>query len=264
MAIAPQYRNRLRWRSNPIPSVSVIIAVFNRARTLQACLNSIFAQTAGPLQIIVCDGGSTDGSREIIEENAPRLAWWQSQRDRGVAHAWNIALEHATGAWVGFLGADDRLAKPTSMASLLEAASEPAINYVSGQAILVDDEGRARRVVGTGWDWERMKRYQHIAHPGSLHRRDLFARWGNFDESYPIACDYDFLLRVGREIRAAFVAEPVTLMGISGQSNRQAWRAFRENRRIHAAHPEIGATAAMFNHAVAAAKQVARSARGRV
>jgi predicted HD phosphohydrolase len=109
-----------------------------------------------------------------------------------------------------------------------------------------------------------MKRYQHIAHPGSLHRRDLFARFGNFDERLAIAFDYDFLLRVGRDIRAAFVAEPVTRMGMSGQSNTQAWRAFRENRRIQTAHPEIGATAAAINHAVAAAKQVARTAIGRV
>ena len=104
-----------------------------------------------------------------------------------------------------------------------------------------------------------MKRYQHIAHPGSLHRRDLFARYGDFDEAYPIAFDYDFLLRVGRNIKAAFVAEPVTMMGSCGQSNTQTWRAFRENRRIHAAHPEIGSTAAAINHIVAAAKQIAHT-----
>jgi glycosyltransferase involved in cell wall biosynthesis len=247
-----------------MPSVSVIIAVFNRAATLQSCLDSVFAQTAEPLGIIVCDGGSTDGSREIIEANCARLTYWHSQPDRGVPHAWNMALEHATGEWICFLGADDRFAKPDTVATLLNAAREPAVNYVSGQAILVDDNGLARRIVGTQWDWERMKRYQHIAHPGSLHRHDLFARYGNFDESYPIAFDYDFLLRVGRDIEAAFVAEPVTLMGISGQSNAQVWRAFRENRRIHAFHSEIGMAAAAINHAVAVAKQVARFAIGRV
>jgi glycosyltransferase involved in cell wall biosynthesis len=241
-------------------SVSVIIAVFNRAGTLQSCLDSIFEQTAQSLEIVVCDGGSSDGSREILEANCARLTYWQSQRDRGVPHAWNMALTHATGEWICFLGADDRFAKRNTVATLLDAVRDPAINYVSGQAILVDDNGQARRIVGTRWDWERMKRYQHIAHPGSLHRRDLFARYGNFDESYPIAFDYDFLLRAGRNIRAAFVAEPVTLMGITGQSNTQAWRAFRENRRIHASHPEIGITAAAINHAVAAAKQAARAA----
>ncbi|HLX37577.1 MAG TPA: glycosyltransferase family 2 protein [Candidatus Binataceae bacterium] len=241
-------------------SVSVIIAVFDRARTLQACLDSIFAQTAQPLELIVCDGGSTDGSREIIAANSARLSYWQSQKDRGVAHAWNMALEHASGDWISFLGADDRFAESTSIAKMLDAAApDSAINYVSGQAALIGDDGQAQRIIGERWDWERMKRYQHIAHPGSLHRRDLFTRYGNFDERLAIAFDYDFLLRAGRDIRAAFLAEPVTMMGAAGQSNAQAWRAFRENRRIQRAHPEIGARAAAINHAIAAAKQVARA-----
>ena len=248
-----------------MPSVSVIIAVFNCARTLQSCFDSIFEQTAVPLvEVVVWDGGSTDGSYEIIEANGARLAHWQSGLDRGVPHAWNKALAHATGEWVCFLGADDRLAKPSSLATLLEAGDDPAINFVSGQAMLVDDSGRELRVVGTRWDWARMKRYQRIAHPGALHRRDLFARYGHFDETYPIACDYEFLLRAGRNINAAFVPEPVTLMGVSGQSNTQPWRAFRENRRIQTSHPEIGAAVAVVNHAFAAAKQVARNTIKRV
>jgi len=195
-----------------MPSVSVIVAVLNRAATLQRCLDSIFEQTAQSLEIVICDGGSSDGSRQILEANCGQLSYWQSQPDRGVPHAWNMALTHAIGEWVCFLGADDRFAQRNTVATLLAAVSDPTINYVSGKAILVDNKGRTRRIVGAPWDWERMKRYQHIAHPGSLHRRDLFVRFGNFDEAYPIAFDYDFLLRVGRNIRAAFVAEPVALM----------------------------------------------------
>ena len=255
----------LRLRGNsPTTSVSVIIAVFNRAATLQRCLDSVFAQSAAPLEAIVCDGGSTDGSRAIIEANSARLAYRQSRPDRGVPHAWNMALAHATGEWVCFLGADDRFAGSDSVAALLNAAHNQAVNFVSGQAMMVDPAGNRGRIVGTRWDFERMKHYQNIAHPGALHRRELFTRYGVFDESFRIACDYEFLIRVGRDIRAAFVAEPVTLMGAGGQSNTQAWRAFRENRRIHAAHPEIGATAAALNHALAATKQIARMALRRI
>ena len=247
-----------------MPAVSIIIAVFNRARTLQRCLDSVFEQTVSPLEVIVCDGGSSDGSREVLRRNAARLSYWQSQSDRGVPHAWNMALAHAAGEWISFLGADDRFAQRTSLTTMLDAARDPSTNFVSGQALLVDDDGNVRRAVGKGWDFARMKRYQNIAHPGSLHRRDLFHRFGNFDESYRIACDYEFLLRAGRNIRAAFVAEPVTLMGASGQSNTQAWRAFRENRRIQTSHPEIGIAAAAINHAIAAAKHLARTASRRL
>jgi glycosyltransferase involved in cell wall biosynthesis len=245
-------------------SVSVTIAVFNRAATLQRCFDSVFAQSGARLEVIVCDGGSTDGSRAIIEANRALLAYSQSQADRGVPHAWNMALAHATSEWVCFLGADDRFARPDAVATLLNAVNDPAINFVSGRAIMVDDAGNQRRIVGTRWDFARMKRYQNIAHPGALHRRELFARHGIFDESYRIACDYEFLMRIGRDIRAAFVPQPVTLMGAGGQSKTQAWSAFRENRRIQLAHPEIGVTAATINHAVAAAKQIARAAWGRI
>jgi glycosyltransferase involved in cell wall biosynthesis len=247
-----------------VRAVSVIIAVFNRAATLQRCLDSVFEQTVAPLEVIVCDGGSSDGSREILRRNHARLSYWHSQSDRGVPHAWNLALAHATGEWISFLGADDRFAQRTSVATLLEAARDPATNFVSGQALLVDDDGNPERVVGKRWDFARMKRFQNIAHPGSLHRCDLFHRFGNFDESYRIACDYEFLLRAGRHISAAFVPEPVTLMGISGQSNTQAWRAFRENQRIQSSHPEIGSAAAAINHAIAAAKHLARTVTRRI
>jgi glycosyltransferase involved in cell wall biosynthesis len=247
-----------------LAKVSVIVAVLDRAATLQNCLDSVFAQTHRALELIVFDGDSKDGSREIVEANSARIAYWESRRDRGVAHAWNMALEHATGEWICFLGADDRFARPDTIVTLIDAARWPGVNYVSGQTALVDDRQRVLRIVGTRWDWRRMKRYQHIAHPGSLHHRDLFARYGNFDECYVIAFDYEFLLRAGRDISAEFVNEPVTFMGTSGQSNTQAWRAFEENRQIQRAHPEIGTTAATINHLTAAAKHVVRSATGGV
>jgi glycosyltransferase involved in cell wall biosynthesis len=210
--------------------------------------------------LIVFDGGSNDGSREILETNSSKITHWQSRADRGIPHAWNMALERASGDWICFLGADDQFASSIALAKLVGASRDPMINYVSGQAALIDEDGRVRRMIGTRWNWERMKRYQHIAHRGSIHRRDLFERYGNFDERYPIAFDYEFLLRAGRSIHAEFVSEPVTLMGSAGQSNTQAWRAFRENRQIHTLHPEIGIVGAAINHAVAAAKHCARIA----
>ncbi|HXN87208.1 MAG TPA: glycosyltransferase family 2 protein [Candidatus Binataceae bacterium] len=245
-------------------TVSVIVAVLNRASTLQRCIDSVADQTHHALELILFDGGSKDGSREILEANTAKITHWQSGPDRGIPQAWNMALERATGEWICFLGADDRFATSSAIAALLHATRDPDINYVSGQAALISEDGRTRRIIGTRWNWERMKRYQHIAHPGSIHRHDLFERYGNFDERYPIAFDYEFLLRVGRAVRAEFVAQPITLMGNGGQSNTQAWRAFRENRRIHALHPEIGSVGAAFHHAVAATKHFARIASPRL
>src|ERR1700683_3268176 len=212
----------------------------------------------------------SNASRARIDPLRWRIERWVA-RNSGGQYRKNYALaigtrsRHSTGMEHGSRTCDRRVDMfPGRRRSICDQLRDPDINYVSGQAALISEDGRARRIIGTRWNWERMKRYQHIAHPGSIHRHDLFERYGNFDERYPIAFDYEFLLRVGRAVRAEFVAQPITLMGNGGQSNTQAWRAFRENRRIHALHPEIGSVGAAFHHAVAATKHFARIASPRL
>ena len=91
-----------------LPRISVVIAVYNGAQTIQRALDSIFEQTYRDLEVVVIDGGSTDGTQAILEHNASQIAYWVSEPDRGVYNAWNKALDHVTGDWVCFLGADDR------------------------------------------------------------------------------------------------------------------------------------------------------------
>jgi glycosyltransferase involved in cell wall biosynthesis len=92
--------------------ISVIVAVFNGAKTLQQCIDSVAGQTYPHKELIVIDGGSIDGTREILEGDATKLAYWVSEPDRGIYHAWNKALARARGDWICFLGADDYLWSP--------------------------------------------------------------------------------------------------------------------------------------------------------
>ena len=91
------------------PLISIVVSVFNGADTLQQCIDSVTDQTYPAVELIVIDGGSTDGTREILLRNASKLAYWVSEPDRGIYHAWNKALVHAQGDWISFLGADDYL-----------------------------------------------------------------------------------------------------------------------------------------------------------
>src|SRR6202050_3332724 len=99
-------------------TVSVIVAVLNRASTLQRCIDSVADQTHHALELILFDGGSKDGSREILEANTAKITHWQSGPDRGIPQAWNMALERATGEWICFLGADDRFATSSAIRTL--------------------------------------------------------------------------------------------------------------------------------------------------
>lgn len=95
-------------KENP-PVISIVIVTYNAASTLQACLDTIYRQRYPAIEIVVIDGDSTDGTVEIIKQNATRLAHWVSEKDAGIYDAMNKGVKDTTGDWVYFLGADDVL-----------------------------------------------------------------------------------------------------------------------------------------------------------
>ena len=226
---------------------SVVIASLNTGAVLQRCLQSIWAQTHPDVEVILVDGGSQDETLEIIGANADRLAHWESGADRGVYHAWNKGLAVASGEWVCFLGADDCFPNPDCLSRLVATAVREDADLVSGRAIVVNSRGRELRAIGEPWSWKRMKRHQCVVHPAMLHRRSLFDAHGLFDDSYRIAGDYEFLLRIGNRVRAAFIDEVVVHLSDGGLSKARLLPVLRETWRVQARHPEIGSLLASVN-----------------
>ncbi len=183
----------------PLPTISVVVAVLNGAATLQRCIDSFRRQTYGPRELVVVDGGSHDDTVRVIRRNASTVAHWHSEPDRGVYDAWNKAVRHVRGEWICFLGADDFFWAPDSLERL--AVVLPAIRdahpFVYGQVAVVRESGSVLRVVGDDWDVVRGSLLKHmpIPHAGMLHHRSLFERIGQFDDSFRVAGDYEFLLR---------------------------------------------------------------------
>ena len=89
--------------------VSIIIVTYNAAKTLQACLDSIYRQKYPAIEIVVIDGKSTDDTADIIQHNADKLGYWVSEKDDGIYDAMNKGLQRINGDWVYFLGSDDVL-----------------------------------------------------------------------------------------------------------------------------------------------------------
>jgi glycosyltransferase involved in cell wall biosynthesis len=82
--------------------LSIIVVTYNAAATLQACLDSIYAQSYPNIELVVIDGNSTDGTQEILKANSTRIAFWQSEPDKGIYDAMDKALRHITGQWFIF------------------------------------------------------------------------------------------------------------------------------------------------------------------
>lgn len=179
--------------------ITAIVALLNRRATLKRCIESVLGQTWTSRELIVIDGGSTDGGVEVLREYAPQLAYWESTPDRGLYHAFNKALARASGDWIYFLGADDFLWQSDvleRMAPHLERA-QPEHRVVYAQANFVTAAGEALETIGVPWPGFRRRFLQGfmIPHQATFHHRSLFEAHGPFDETFRMGGDYEMLLR---------------------------------------------------------------------
>jgi glycosyltransferase involved in cell wall biosynthesis len=209
----------------PHTRVSVVVAVRNAIGTIQACLDSVLEQRHAATELVVMDGASSDGTREVLARNHASLAYWESAPDRGISHAWNKALDHVSGEWVLFLGADDRLAGPDVLARMASSLAAAAGRYrvVYGSVEIVDGAGHVLRTAGDPWDVAApaFRKGMSIPHQAVFHARALFDARGRYDEGFRIMADYDLLLRELLAHDALFVpGVTVTRMGEGGLSQR--------------------------------------------
>lgn len=229
----------------PTPLISIIVAVFNGAATLQQCIDSVAQQTYPNRELIVIDGGSSDGTVNLLKKNQEKIAYSISESDNGICNAWNKGLAQAKGEWICFLGADDFLWNAQVLGQMVEQLiklpSDVRVAYA--QVMLLNAEGEELYPVGAPWEKikERFKQLSCIWHQGVMHRRNLFERHGQFDETFRITGDYELLLRELKVADAAFIPD-VTLAAMrqGGISNNPAntLQTMRELRRAQKMHGE--------------------------
>ncbi|KAA8484636.1 glycosyltransferase involved in cell wall biosynthesis [Arcticibacter tournemirensis] len=161
------------------PLISVILVTYNVEKLLQNCLNSIFRQEYPSLETIVIDGASTDGTIDILKANSSRIKFWKSEKDSGIYDAMNKALDHISGEWVYFIGADDELT-PDFSALAYELKDASAIYYGS---VLKD----GKKYLG------QLSPYHHaktgINHQAMFYPVSVFRKY-KFDTTYPISADH--------------------------------------------------------------------------
>lgn len=251
-------RGILAQSSAEYPLVTVVTAVFNAQPYMAACLESVLAQDYPNIEHIVLDGGSTDGTVDVLRQYDDRIAFWKSERDSGVYDAWNKALPEARGEWICFLGANDEFLPGAISAYMALAAKDPAAEYLSAKVRLVHPSGH-ERVVGHPWIWASFRKRMCTAHPGSMHRRSLFQRMGKFDTTYRSAADYEFLLRARSQLKAAYMPVVTITMEAGGVSDSMA--ALDEAFRAKVTTGGRNKASAILEHYIAKAKFALRPLR---
>jgi glycosyltransferase involved in cell wall biosynthesis len=193
-----------------LPLVSIVTPSYNQARYLEETIQSVLGQDYPNLEYLIVDGGSTDGSREIIERYQDRLAWWVSEPDRGQTDAINKGFARARGEIFAWLNSDDTYEPGAISEAVAYLQAHPEVGMVYGDANLIDENGALiGKFPARQTDYRRLRRgYVHIPQQAAFFRASLWREVGPLDDTFYFAMDYDLWVRIAR--RAPLRYQPRT------------------------------------------------------
>lgn len=214
--------------------VSIITVTLNQRELLPSCLRSVADQTYPNIEHIVVDGGSQDGTLDVIRGNGTRIARWISEKDNGQYDAMNKGLGLATGEVIGFLHADDLLADSRTVARIAAVFTDPAIDGCYGDLVyLQPDLSRVvRRWRADFYDESKIRRGWMIPHPTLYLRRGIYERLGGYRTEYRISADYEFILRLltTDTLNLRYLPYNLVMMRRGGRSNSGLANLLRKSR----------------------------------
>ena len=181
------------------PLVTVITPSYNQAEFLEDTIQSVLRQDYPNLEYMIVDGGSTDGSVEIIRKYADKLAWWVSEKDSGQAEAINKGFTRASGELVAWLNSDD-LFQPGMISTSVEAfQAHPEAGLVYGDVLSIDGAGKPINLMTFApYTLKDLMAFKFISQPGMMMRRAILNQAGFLDESYHYLLDHELWLRMAR------------------------------------------------------------------
>lgn len=180
------------------PKISVITPSFNQAAYLERTILSVLDQAYPNIEYIIIDGGSTDGSVDIIRKYADRLSYWISEADRGQAHAINKGLQRATGEWVAWQNSDD-VFYPGAFTELAQiAAKKPYIDLIIGNMNLIDkDDVLLRDVKYVRPTYlSLLAEGMVLTNQAAFWKHDVHSEIGFLNEALDCAFDFEWFLRL--------------------------------------------------------------------
>jgi glycosyltransferase involved in cell wall biosynthesis len=217
-----------------IVKVSVITVVFNNVVHISGAIESVLSQEYPFIEYILIDGGSTDGTLDVIEEYRDRIHILLSEPDCGIYDALNKGIDLASGEIIGFLHSDDLFAHDSVISSIVEGYVKFNADVVYGdiEYVQVDNVKRVMRYWRAGlFSQKKLNIGWMPPHPSVYVSRQAYKRLGGFDLTYRISADYDFLLRMLSDsmFRVHYLSEVLVKMRLGGTSNRSLSNIIRKS-----------------------------------
>jgi glycosyltransferase involved in cell wall biosynthesis len=216
------------------PKLSVITINLNNSLGLTKTIKSVFSQSFTDYEYLVIDGGSNDGSVEIIREFEDRISYWLSEPDSGIYNAMNKGIKAAKGEWILFLNSGDFFCSKESLQLLLQEAVNEDIVY--GDLIKINSDGTKRyRSYPDDVTIQYISK-NALPHQAMIIKSKLFINYGLYKEHYKIVADWEFYTRVifKHNVKYKHVPVPVAVFDTSGISNNPKLNKLHEEEKMQA------------------------------
>ena len=214
--------------------VSIVTVAFNSASTIVDTLDSVSRQIYPDIEHFVIDGGSSDGTVDLVRARAERVSKFVSEPDSGIYDAMNKGLRLCTGDIIGFLNSDDIYSSDETVSSIVAAFDDAGVDAVHGDLVYVRREDPCfvvRHWRATPFSPGAFSLAWSPAHPTFYVRRSVIDRVGEFNTSYKVASDLDFMLRVlevGR-YKSKVIPQVLIRMRVGGVSNSSVCGIVKQN-----------------------------------
>lgn len=208
--------------------ITIITAVYNAAQTIADAMDSVLRQTYGDIEYIVVDGGSKDGTVDVVRTYEPRFEGrmkWVSEPDHGIYDAMNKGIRMATGDVVGILNSDDYFTADDVVEKVAQALVNPKVDAVYGDIHFIRDNqpDRCVRYYSSARFHPRWLRFGFMpAHPSFYCRREVFERAGLYKTDYKIGSDYEMMVRLfcKHGLKASYLPVDFVTMRTGGASTK--------------------------------------------
>ena len=215
------------------PKFSIITVSFNSIKTIEKTILSVLGQTYKDYEYIIIDGGSTDGTLDIIKKYQDKLSYFISEKDNGISDAFNKGILASKGEIVGIINSDD-FYEPNALEIISNLSTEYNVDYYIG-ALRYWDADKINKIIYPDTKYFRTITFRmpHLNHPASFFTKKTYDDIGLFNVNFKYAMDYDIFLRAFlHNKKGIFTEEIISNMLIGGMANSNRLKAYKEVLQI--------------------------------
>lgn len=225
--------------------ISIITVCYNSADTIEDTIRSVLSQGYEDIEYIVVDGGSKDGTIDILNKYRDNIDKYISEPDKGVYDAMNKGIMLATGDLIGFINADDFYTDNNVIRQIIAAFEDNDVDCCYGDLEYVDGKDLSkvkRRWKSQPYREGLFEKGWHPPHPTFIVKKNIYDRFGSFDLDYDIGSDYELMLRFLRKfgIKYCYIPHVLVRMRIGGISNKNLWHIVKANIECYRAWEKNG------------------------